>query len=222
MVTLDEFFNTPSETPKLHPRLREWKNRLDAGATAALKITPQNPWGGPPYDEMRIHFDSKDEMCIHFDSKLGRRNSESLVWSDEINSGLIDLGVCAISVEQEAERFALGLRSALRRATFEFGDGYFNSVFVEWLRSGPFNSQSKIADVLQHIETVPPSKEADRQESYVTCRQLIEDAIRERAQELTQKLHYSQEEAKRILVSAIAIYLDRRFSVSNRRHRSGI
>ena len=46
---------------------------------------------------------------------------------------------------------------------------------------------------------------------------MIADAISGRAHELKEKLGYPEEEAKPILVQALARYLDERFSVSNRR-----
>ncbi len=53
--------------------------------------------------------------------------------------------------------------------------------------------------------------------SYGRCREAIADAISGRAHELKDKLGYSENEAKPILVHAIARYLDERFSVTSRR-----
>ena len=46
---------------------------------------------------------------------------------------------------------------------------------------------------------------------------MIADALAGRAYELVEKLGYSQEEARTILVQALARYLDDRFGVSQRR-----
>jgi hypothetical protein len=46
---------------------------------------------------------------------------------------------------------------------------------------------------------------------------MVAEAIRGRARELTDLLGYPQADAKGILVRAWARYLDKRFSVSNRR-----
>jgi hypothetical protein len=72
----------------------------------------------------------------------------------------------------------------------------------------------EIAEVLKHAYALDANHESGR---YNTCREMIAGAISGRAQELTGPLHYSKEEAKRILVSALARYLDERFTVSSRR-----
>ena len=56
-----------------------------------------------------------------------------------------------------------------------------------------------------------------RCDKYDRCRETIADAISGRAHELRDKLAYTEEEAKQILVRSIARYLDDRFSVTNRR-----
>jgi hypothetical protein len=138
-----------------------------------------------------------------------------LPWDDDLNAGLIhELRVRAVSPEQEAERFALGLRAAMRRAEREFGDGYVNSILVDLLTDSDLTGDPTIADVLEHVVSTPPDRQG---RSYNYCRELIADAISGRARELTGPLEYPQEEAKRILIAALARYLDDRFSVSARR-----
>jgi hypothetical protein len=46
---------------------------------------------------------------------------------------------------------------------------------------------------------------------------MVTDAISGRARELEDNLSYSHEQAKEILLAALAHYLDRRFTVSARR-----
>ena len=62
-----------------------------------------------------------------------------------------------------------------------------------------------------------PYREGGAFDRYTICRGLLADAISGRAKKLTRGLGYTQEEAKRILVSALTRYLDKRFSVSSRR-----
>ncbi|MEK6234950.1 MAG: hypothetical protein N2C14_09575 [Planctomycetales bacterium] len=52
---------------------------------------------------------------------------------------------------------------------------------------------------------------------WTICRELIAEAISGRARELTKSLKYPQQEARNILVSSLAQYLDDRFSVTSRR-----
>jgi hypothetical protein len=130
MTTLDDFFAKRSDS--LHPRLRNWKQRMTAGASAKVEIYRSETDVGESIAEMNLHF-AEDGKQLPL---------ETVPWNDELNTGLIELGVKAVSAENEAERFALGLRAALRRPEREFGDGYFNAVLVEFIkekgeRTGP-------------------------------------------------------------------------------------
>jgi hypothetical protein len=209
MTTLDDFFSKPTES--LHPRLRNWKNRLaENGITATLEVYRPETEVGQSRAEMNLQFTK--------DGKL--QPLETVPWDDDLNAGLIHQvtkPVRAVSPDQEAERFALGLRAALRKAEREFGDGYFNAVLVALLKDSDLTRQPEIAEVLDHAYANSPHQEGGAFDRYTICREMIADAISGRARELTGPLQYSQEEAKRILVRAIARYLDERFSVSSRR-----
>jgi hypothetical protein len=206
MTTLDEFFTKPTDS--LHPRLRNWKARLAEPQTSAtLEIYRPETDLGESQPEMNLQF-TKDGSLLPL---------ETVPWDDDLNTGLIQLHVPAVSPEQEAERFALGLRAALRKAEREFGDGYFNAVLVELIKDSDLTKHKEIAEVLKYASANRPHQEGRAYDRYTICRELIADAISGRAHELTGPLNYSQEEAKRILVSALACYLDERFSVSSRR-----
>jgi hypothetical protein len=203
MTRLDDFFRGQTDT-LAHPRLRDWKRRLDQGASAKLEV----------YRPQVLLGQSRAEMNLHFAEQGNELPLETLLWDDDLNSGLVQLHVRAVNAEQEAERFALGLRAAMRTAEREYGDGYVNSVLADLLRDSDLTTDPKIAKVLEHVVATPPARE---ERSYAFCRELIDDAISGRAQELTGPLGYSQEDAKRILLDALARYLDDRFSISTRR-----
>ena len=206
MTTLDDFFSKTTES--LHPRLRNWKTRLNEGNTSAtLEVYRPETAVGSLQPEMNLQF-TKDGNLLPL---------ETVPWDDDFNAGLIQLKVHAIAPEQEAERFSLGLRAALRKAEREFGNGYFNAVLLDLLKDSDLNGNAEIAEVLQHAYSNSPHREGGAFDRYTICRELIADAISGRARELTGPLNYTQEEAKRILVSALARYLDERFSVSSRR-----
>src|SRR5208283_370571 len=190
------------------PRLRNWKARLERrGTSATLEVSRPSPSFGQAQPEMNLQFTENGELLP----------LETVPWDDDLNAGLIQLGIRANSPEQEEERFALGLRAAMRKAEREFGDGYFNAVLVEFLKASDLAGFRPIAEVLDHAFATEPYREGKAVSKYALCRQMIDDAIRGRAGELTTALRYSQEEAKRILVAALARYLDERFSVSSRR-----
>ncbi len=205
MTRLDDFFRQTNGSAD--PRVRNWAGRLaDPGTSATLEVYRPGDELGQAQPEMNLQF-SKDGKPLPL---------ETVAWDDDLNAGLIQLGVRAVSPEQEAERFALGLRAGLRKAEREFGDGYFNAVLVELLRDSDLMQYDAIAAVLKHAYANRPHREGAAFDRYTICRELIADAIGARARELTGLLRYSQNEAKRIIVAALARYLDERFSVSSR------
>jgi hypothetical protein len=207
MTTLDEFFRTPADSLP-DPRLRDWKRRLaQPGVKVALELYQPGAALGVAQTDMNLTFTDNGTTGP----------TETVAWDDDLNSGLVQLGVRAINTDQEAERFALALRGAFRRAERECGGGYFNSVLLEFLADSDLVRYPEIAEILKHSHALAPSKEGNGASRYSLCREMIADAISGRARELTGPLQYPQEEAKRILVAAIARYLDNRFSVSHRR-----
>jgi len=206
MRTIDDFFGATDESP--HPRLRDWKRRLaPKNASASVEVFRPNGEFGQ----------GKPEMYVQFKEGGRPTHLDTVPWDDDLNAGLIVLKVKSVSPEQEAERFALGLRAAMKRIEREFGDGYFNAVLVELIKESDLARYPEIAEVMRYAYANSPYREGGAFDRYTICRELIADAISGRAKELTRGLRYTQEEAKRILVSAIARYLDERFSVSSRR-----
>ena len=204
MTVLDDFFRGPADA-LAHPRLRDWKRRLtQPGVSAALELyRPSTALGL-----------TQTEMNLHFTENGNPQPLETIDWDDDLNTGLIQLGVRAVNIDQEAERFALGLRASLRKAEREFGDGFFNAVLLEFIKDSDLTSYLQIAEVLKHTYGNRPCHDG---KSYGSCREMIADAIGGRARELAGPLSYPEEEAKRILVDALARFIDERFSVSNRR-----
>lgn len=198
MKTLDDFFRSDVAVPA-HPRLRHWKERIDQGATATLELSR-------PTAALGL---SQTEMNLRFPDRL-----ETVAWDDDLNAGLIQLHVRAVNEEQEAERFALGLRSALRKAEREFGDGYLNAVLVDLVRDSDLTQYPEIDDVLKNTYVNQPERSG---RSYAPCREMVSDAISGRAFELRDGLAYEESVAKSILVRALTRYLDERFSVTSRK-----
>jgi hypothetical protein len=207
MTTLDEFFSKPAD-PLSHPRLRNWQARLKQGASATLEVfRPESEFG-----------QAQTEMNLQFTENGSLLPLETVPWDDDLNAGLIhQLHVRAVSQVQEAERFALGLRAAMRMAEREFGDGYFNAVLVDLLKDSDLTTYEAIAKVLKYAYANRPNREGGAFSKYETCREMIAAAISGRARELISDLNYPSDQAKDILVNALARYLDERFTVSKRR-----
>jgi len=206
MMTLDDLFKDPTETFEL-PVLRNWKSRLDIpGTSAAVEIfQPASDLGG-----------NQPEINVHFVEGGRPLSLETRLWDDELNAGLIRLKVRAISPANEAIRFSLGLRDALRKPARRFGDGYFNVVLVDLIQDSDLTRHPEISEVLRYAVVGKPYK-SRVDDPYATCREMIAEAIGGRARELRNVLGYSLEESKQIMTTALAHLLDMRFSVSNRR-----
>lgn len=206
MTKLDDFFGGTADTLE-HPRVRNWHARLKTGQTAVVEVFRPESDFGFTQSELHVQFTDGDKLLP----------LESMPWDDELNAGLIRLTVKAANPEEEAKRFSLGLRAALRKPATEFGDGYFNSVFVEYLQKSELGNRPPIADLLPHAFSARPANEGKSQRGYDLCRDMITSAISGRAHELTAKLRYERPEAESILVDAIARYIDDRFSISRRK-----
>lgn len=205
MPLLDDILGRTGGGVPLHPRLKYWIERIRvSGEKPLLEIhRPVATFGS-----------GQPEMVLHFTEQGVAREPEALPWDDELNAELIDLGVRATDSANEAARFALGLRAALRQAEREFGDGYFNSVLYELVTESDLMRSPAIADVIKHAYALAPPRDS---RNYHACRDTIAFGVAGRKEELEGPLRYPPDEARSILTDALALYLDERFSVSSRR-----
>jgi hypothetical protein len=208
MSRIDNYFREEADGQYDHPLLRflsELGARPDFQEAKVEVIRPRAPLGQRPA-KLYLHFYAKSG------GEMDRPQPEE--WDDDLNTALIQLRIKAVSVENEKVRFSLGLRAALQGAEARFGDGYYNAVLVHHILNSPFNDHPAVAEVLAHVyrNGVDPSFR-----TYSECRDMIDNAIRGRAKELTKYLGYGIPEAEDILAKAVAQYLDERFSVTNRK-----
>ena len=223
MVTLDEFFRSPSKPPA-HPYVRRWKALLDDPCVRSdLQVSLEEPVFGAGLPILDLRFIKHCEPAASFPSPWDEEFAKTLAqepflhfempWDDDLNGEMLRLHIKASDPEQEALRFSLGLRGALRKPQNEFGDGFLNSVLIEFIGESDLTTEPLIAEIVPLVSapTPRPGKKRD------LCREMIADAIAGRAHELTHELGYSLEESKPILLSALARYLDRRFSITSRK-----
>jgi hypothetical protein len=203
MNELDTMFDAPREMA-LPPLVRYCKERKEAGDRIEIELYRPDAAGGL----------SRTDLVIHRWEQGNERDPQQVEWDDGVNSGLVDLGIKAIDLQQEAERFALAIRAALRKVERRYGDGYLSAVLVDLLDESDLTKGREIADVRQYVHTNSP----ERSPSYRACRELIANEIGGRAVELRDKLGYEPEEIKAVMTKALAVYLDERFSVSSRRN----
>src|SRR5262249_22180362 len=125
-------------------------------------------------------------------------------WDDELNDGLLVRGIKADSPENEQERFALALRASFKRAENRYGDGFFNSVLVNFVLGSGFRTQPAFVEVLKHVPHIRPHEG----QAYYDCQEMIEHGVRTRGRQLSKDLMYTEEQGVTILSGALALYLD--------------
>jgi hypothetical protein len=194
--------NPPPETV-LPPQVRYWKGRIKAGDKLLVEI--HRPQAAAVF--------AHTELVVLRWENGKEQPPQQFEWDDELNAGLIALEVRANDLQQEAIRFSLGIRAALRKVERRYGDGYLNAVLVDLIDESDLSRGGEIAAVRKSVKVNPP----ERSGSYTACRELIANEIGGRAAELRDKLAYQPEEIKVVMEKAIATYLDERFSVTSRR-----
>ena len=58
---------------------------------------------------------------------------------------MINIGIKAVDVQQEGARFAMVMRSALRKVERRYGDGYMNAVLVDLINESDWARAAKSA-----------------------------------------------------------------------------
>jgi hypothetical protein len=203
-TVLDRVFDdVQTDPPPVHPRVRHWRNRLARGTQLGVEVVRSPEALGERVTELVVSAGDGDTDP-----------PEVFAWDDELNAALVQLGIRATDRTNEEQRFALGLRAAVRKATREFGDGFVNSVLLELVNESDLSRHASIADVVKHAHALAPNRDSKR---YTPCREMIADAISGRMYELKSDLKYSPADARDILVAALARFLDERFTVSSRR-----
>jgi adenosylhomocysteine nucleosidase len=202
MNELEQMLNPPAEAA-LSPPLRYWKERIKAGDKLLMEVDRSDGMTGLARTKLAVlrWENGKEQPPMQFD------------WDDELNTGLIGLGVRARDFQEEGARFAFGLRAALRKVERRYGDGYLNAVLVDLLDESGLCNDSELANIRNFVHINSP----ERSRSYQDCRDLIASEIGGRAIELRDKLRYTPDEIRLVMTKALAIYLDERFSVSSRR-----
>ena len=203
MSTIDEMLRAPAEAA-LPPVVRWLKARLAAGDELKVELyKPESALGS-----------STTELVLHRKEGGREQAPQQYEWDDELNAALVNLGVRAVGLKNEGERFALGLRAALRKIERRYGDGYLNAVLVDLIDESNLSKSGEIADIRKFVHTNSPERSS---RTYSDCRDQIASEIGARAAEVREKLKYGEEDLKTIMSKALAIYLDERFSVSRRR-----
>jgi hypothetical protein len=192
--------------PPAHPRFRAWDATLARPEVARVQVELRRERSGLLFQPARLFVSFLDEQGAVVPPM------DEVAWEPILESWLQAHGVRAVSTENEALRASLLLRAELREVLQRYGDGYFTAVLLAEVGDG-LGAAPRVAEVLQHIHTTPPSLESA---SYEDCRQQIEGVLRGQALRLLQLYDGDRDTAEAILSEAVALYLDDRFSVTNR------
>jgi len=202
-MQMKDFVETQSGPIFTHPLLKLLATRLSVGILAKVELVLPPPLTGYQKAKIYVHlFEGEQEI-----------DCKSEEWEDDLNAGLVDLGIRSIAIDVETDRFALALRSAFRKLENRVGDGYFSAVLVQFVAENEFRDHPDISETLKHIPHSPPH----RGKNYDMYIEMVRDAIRGRGVELKDKLGYEVSQAVDILAGALGRYLDERFSLTRRR-----
>ena len=211
MSNLDKYF-TVDTTGTTHPRARHWRTILERKKIQGSEFDRSACELWRERDGLTFR---PAKIYLHFyDSDNNEVGCEDDAWDEDVNRFLIDMGVKAISADNEKDRFGLMIRSLLRKPESLFGDGFFNSVILMLLQESGFARLQPVSEALRMLHDTPPSTKG---RSYADCRDMIENVLSQCGHDIVQKLGYTKPEAEKILAGAIAYFLDERFSITNRK-----
>ena len=197
----DDLFGGSDEP--VHPRLRRWRQLKEQCPLAELEV--RRKWDGLTYSPAR--------MFVTFRRTPNDPGQlDEVLWEDELNQGLVDLGVKAISADNEATRYCLALKSALEPVSLRHGQDFVRIVLVLDLRGRALGANPALANVLRQVRVNSPYRGPD----YDQASEAVAGILRSKASELTGKLKYPRAEAEDVLAAALALYIDEIFHLRAR------
>jgi hypothetical protein len=199
MSDLDDLFQT-QENADLSHTARTWLRRIRGGETAKVEVVRKRSGLSYGPTKLRVIF--------------GRGDVQQDDWDTHLSEVLASEKVQAVDPANEALRFALMLADWFQYPAQRFGDDYFNSVLVDYLKHGDLGAIPDVQEILRNVHEHSPYKES---EHYNDCRNEVVAVLQRAAQMLTHAAGYPLMNAKNILVQALVQFLDDRFGVTNRR-----
>jgi hypothetical protein len=201
MASIDELFAAPRKYD--HPRLRSWRSYKNSPDTTRCHVEYRRKrWGlsgGHPL------------MYFEVERKDGTVFVDREPWEDDFNAALVEAGFRAIDEENEGKRFGYALWERMRRLGFRFGDFFFHSVVVNYLKRNEYHQDPLIALKLAAIEEYAPQHGDVAND----CEERIDHLLSRCVEELA-GLGYEPATGKGILNAAIANYLDDNFRITGR------
>jgi len=205
MSGLNDYFGGEKTADMSYPLIRlldAQKSRPDFFAAKVEIIRPRASLGFEPA-QLSLQFYGSENAIYDYKTEP---------WDAELNAALVEREIRAVDEANEIRRFGLALATAFKRPESRYGDGFFSSVLMLVVDESPFGESSPVRKMRQHISTGRPYQHGH---SANDCGELIQGILQDRWIELTKQLHYEKSDAERILVGALAYYLDDRFSITD-------
>lgn len=199
-MTPDELFDSVLE----HPRVVRWKALLSCDYPFAdLRIDRR--WNGLVFSPVRM-------IVVFRASHKGPVVCDDLLWEDDLNDALVEMGARAKNHATEVVRYVLSLGAAFYSASMKSNrlPSHQRSVLVDTLRNGVLAEHAELRSMLDKIAATPQSRDW----TYDQTVTLVDDVIRAKARELAGKLGYDRATAVDILSRSLAQYLGETFRVT--------
>lgn len=203
LKSLDDLFQDAAGVEPAHPRVRRWRELKAAGYDLELEVYRR--WDGLTFTPARLFVTAR--------KGADPGDLEDVLWEEELNQGLVELGVRAKDAANEVERYALAFRSAFDVVARRHGQDWLRYVVVEFLNDSALSSTPELRATLEQVKSLRPARGHARD----GAAQAIEAAVRTKAHELTTKLGYDQTAAVEILGKALARYVEEIFHLKARR-----
>ncbi len=209
MSNLGHYFEK-SEAGKeadLHPEARYWSHLLKSGQAQSAVCEFYRRRQGRMFAPAKLY------VCFLDEHGNSISSPDEVDWDPELDAELVKLGVRARTEPNEVERTGMMFGRRFGQLQTQYGDGYFNAVLIDQLEKKGFADEPPVREKLKYIHENQPSHEGS---AYASCVDAIDGVITSRAQGLMD-LKYSPEEAARILIAAMAYFLDEQYSITSRK-----
>src|SRR5437870_2541453 len=123
VMPIEDFFHE-AEVPGNFPLLRFVAAKKEQGYVPVFELNR-------PRETLGFR---KAKIVVQFYKNGQEGDYKDDDWDDNLNAGLVQLGVKSKNPDEEKDRFALGLRAALKMPEKRYGDGYFNAMLNDFIR----------------------------------------------------------------------------------------
>src|SRR5216683_1131822 len=133
-----------------HPKLGMWreeiaKNQKHGNDVRVVLHRPPDLLGYKPA-----------KLYLQIEDKSGKKVlSDQDEWTAVLDRALVNLGIKAVSKDNEAQRFNLILETSFTQSEERYGDALFNAVFVDYLKD---IDSPKLQEILHYSTALNPDK----------------------------------------------------------------